>query len=453
MIKGIIFDLDGTIIDSMQIWSRIDENFLKNHNIEYTEDISHTVKKMTIQESSEFFVEKFSLDMTWQEVSKEIEDMVKLEYYEKIPLKNNVIKLLDYLDKKNIPYGIATATYPDLANAVLKRHNILNRFKFVLTQKEVPAGKNSPDIYLEAMKRLKIDKTGDCMVVEDSLHCVETAENAGFLTVAVKDDFSFKDFDKIDKTADIFVDDIYKITEYLQFEGLSYEPLNQEIFVCKTHNHRFGTDAFLLADFARVNRKQKICDLGTGCGIIPLIWQKKNQPFEIYAVDIQKEAILQLNLGIKRSNITSNIKPILCDIKDLWESAPLNTLDVVTCNPPYKADNSGIQSVIDSQRIARHEILCTIDDICRAAFRLLKEGGNFCLCNRPERLADVIYSLKKNNLEPKRLRFVAKNSHSKPWLFLIEAKKCAKPFLEVMPTLCVYDENNQYTDEMKKIYN
>ena len=123
----------------------------------------------------------------------------------------------------------------------------------------------------------------------------------------------------------------------------------------------------------------------------------------------------------------------------------------MTCNPPYKAQSAGIESAMTAQRIARHEILCNIGDVCRAANQLLKFGGRLCICNRPERLADVVAAMQQNGIEPKRLRFVAKNPESAPWLFLMEGRKGGKPFLSVLPQLHVR-EGSGYTEEMRRLY-
>ena len=109
----------------------------------------------------------------------------------------------------------------------------------------------------------------------------------------------------------------------------------------------------------------------------------------------------------------------------------------MTCNPPYKASGAGIESGIDSERIARHEIKCDIRSVCAAAARLLRFGGRVCLCQRPERLADVLCAMREYGLEPKRLRMVAKNAESAPWLFLVEGKKGSKPFLQVLAPLLI----------------
>lgn len=229
-----------------------------------------------------------------------------------------------------------------------------------------------------------------------------------------------------------------------------YEKLTDKIYVCASSDHRFGTDAFLLAHFSEYRQKDKACDLGTGCGIIPLIMQKSRPPQVTYAVDIQEGAIEQLKFGIERSE-TAGIIPICADLKELWDEAPLGQLDLVTCNPPYKAANAGFESVITAQKIARHEIMCNIDDVCAAAEKLLKYGGRLCVCNRPERLSDVIFAMKNHNIEPKRLRFVSKNPEEAPWLFLIEGKKGSKPFMRVEPQLYIRTQEG-FSEELQKIY-
>lgn len=235
------------------------------------------------------------------------------------------------------------------------------------------------------------------------------------------------------------------MTEY------KFEKLNNDIYVCASSEHRFGTDAFLLTYFSNYRQKDKACDLGTGCGIIPLIMQRHRPPQITYAVDIQENAIEQLKLGIEKSNVTG-IVPICADLKELWKDAPLGQLDLVTCNPPYKAANAGFESSLTAQKIARHEILCNIYDVCKAAEKLLKFGGRLCICNRPERLSDVIHAMKCSNIEPKRIRFVSKNPDEAPWLFLIEGKKGSKPFMQAEPQLYIRSDTG-FSDELQMIYN
>ena len=212
-----------------------------------------------------------------------------------------------------------------------------------------------------------------------------------------------------------------------------FEKLSEKISICVSREHGFGTDAFLLANFSEYKLNDTACDLGI-----------------TYALDIQPLAIEQLRISLDKNKIDSII-PICADLKVLWDGAPLGQFSLVTCNPPYKAAKAGIESNLDAHKIARHEILCNIDDVCRAAAKLLKFGGRLCLCNRPERLSDVISAMKNNGIEPKRLRFVSKNPDTAPWLFLIEGKKGSKPFMKVLPQLYVWNESG-YSEEMEKIY-
>ncbi len=222
----------------------------------------------------------------------------------------------------------------------------------------------------------------------------------------------------------------------------SSEMISDGLTVCTSEQHRFGTDAVLLTEFSGYRRKDRICDLGTGCGIIPMLMQREDPPQEIYGVDIQPEAIAQFRQSIAESTaVISQMHPICADLRQLWEQAPLGKLHLVTCNPPYKAYQAGMESQTTAQKIARHEILCNIGDVCGAAKKLLQFGGRLCVCNRPERLADVIVAMRENGIEPKRLQFVAKSSAAAPWLFLLEGRSGGKPFLNVLPTRIVSDGN------------
>ncbi len=228
--------------------------------------------------------------------------------------------------------------------------------------------------------------------------------------------------------------------------SLEYENLAEGLYVCRSDVHTFGTDAFLLTGFSRYHQKDRVCDLGTGCGIIPLLMQRSRPPKEIFAVDIQPEAIEQLQLGLAKCTHSPVIHPICADLCELWEGAPIHQLDLVTCNPPYKANGAGILSEQTAHQIARHEVACGIDDICEAASKLLKFHGRFCLCCRPERLADVVCAMRAHQIEPKRLRMVSKTPQSEPWLFLMEGMKNAKSFLRIEPPLFVRDGNDMTSE-------
>ncbi|MCM1165801.1 MAG: methyltransferase [Lachnospiraceae bacterium] len=219
-----------------------------------------------------------------------------------------------------------------------------------------------------------------------------------------------------------------------------------------SEDHRFGTDAFLLAHYANVHKNDVVCDLCTGCGIIPLIFCKGIPPKLIYAVDIQSEAISLLRKTADENGLQSVIKPIECDLRNIPQSVlTYGTVDVVTVNPPYMPSNSGLEKVSRAQAIARHELMCNIEDVCAAAGRLLKYGGLLKMCHRPERLGDVICAMRSSKIEPKAVTFVCNGVNEKPWLFLISGKKGANHGMTVEKPLILM-ENGVYTEEYEKLY-
>jgi tRNA1(Val) A37 N6-methylase TrmN6 len=238
---------------------------------------------------------------------------------------------------------------------------------------------------------------------------------------------------------------------------MHFEPLGRGIEVCVNDLHRFNTDTILLAHFAAPKKDERIVELGSGCGTIPLLIVRDSEPRVIHAVEIQEEAVGLLKKGIlqnlnKGIEDVRRIRPVPGDIRQIKKLLPAGESDLVICNPPYKQAGAGIENPDGQKRIARHEAECTLDDICDAARWLLRFGGRFVMCQRPERLADVIVALRAHDLEPKRLRMVQGRLEKAPKLFLIEAKRGAKPgYMDVMPALIVEDENG-FTSEMNAIY-
>ena len=223
-----------------------------------------------------------------------------------------------------------------------------------------------------------------------------------------------------------------------------------KIFI--SEDHRFGTDAFLLAHYANVHKNDIVCDLCTGCGIIPLIFCKNVMPRKVYAVEIQNEAVELLRRSAAE-NALENVVPVLCDLRDIPQSLiKYESVDIVTANPPYMVGGSGYEKLSQAQAIARHELMCGIDDVCVAANRLLKYGGLLKMCNRPERLADVIFAMRMNKIEPKSVTFVFNDITDKPWLFLISGKKGANPGMTVEKPLVLLNEDKSYTEEYNKLY-
>ncbi len=220
-----------------------------------------------------------------------------------------------------------------------------------------------------------------------------------------------------------------------------------------SEDHRFGTDAFLLAYYAGVRHDSIVCDLCTGCGIVPLIFCKNAKPHLIYAVDIQDEAISLLQRTVEENHLENVIQPILHDLKDVPQSLiTYETVDIVTANPPYMVSGSGSEKQSRAQAIARHELLCNVDDVCRTAGKLLKYGGLLKMCHRPERLSDVMAAMRKNKIEPKGLTFVHNSINDKPWLFLISGKKGAASGMVVEKPMILRNDDKSYTEEYSRIY-
>ncbi len=185
-IKGAILDLDGTLLDSMNVWHNIDIELLEMYNISPPENISEIVKKMTIDDFSHYFVREFLLPVTPDEIREQIEQMAAEQYVSVLPLKDGAEQFLEGLDKLGISYGIATATYPKLARAALDRLGLTSRIQFLITEEELGVGKTEPLIYYEGAKQLGLGKR-QILVAEDALHSVLTAKKAGFFTAGVYD--------------------------------------------------------------------------------------------------------------------------------------------------------------------------------------------------------------------------------------------------------------------------
>lgn len=230
----------------------------------------------------------------------------------------------------------------------------------------------------------------------------------------------------------------------------SIENLGKGISLIVTENHGFGTDALLLADFASPKRNDMVMDLGTGCGIIPMLFRRNGVTAHIYGMDIQENAYKQFKRSVEINN-TENVIPVHGDLRNLPDSLPKGRFRLVTMNPPYKPVNTGIISESDSDKLARHETACTTEDLVTAASALLTYGGRLCICQRPERLADVMAAFRAGGIEPKRLRFVSKRPDTRPWLFLLEGKLGGKPFLQVEPPLFIQKENGENSDELVRI--
>lgn len=231
------------------------------------------------------------------------------------------------------------------------------------------------------------------------------------------------------------------------------EPLGNGISIYVSDSYRFSTDTILLADFSKMDGHKNCAELGTGCGTIPLLWCRHNKNLKITAVEIQENACALAQKSVDLNQLSNSIKIINADLKNLKGIVPFGYYDLVACNPPYKINGGGIVNPQSSKHIARHEAECTLDDICTAASKLLQFGGKFCICQRPERLADVMESMRKSGIEPKTLRMVQQRTTKAPKLFLLEGRRGGKRgFLNVLPALLIEDENGNFSSEMMQIY-
>ena len=216
----------------------------------------------------------------------------------------------------------------------------------------------------------------------------------------------------------------------------------------------FGIDAVLLSDFAKnMKRADKIIDLCSGNGVVALLLTEKIKNFQkIYEVEVQEEVAEMAKRSIELNGLEEKITVINKNLKDLKEEFESGTIDAITVNPPYKAKGSGIINEENALTIARHEVLCTIEDIIKESARLLKSGGNFYMVHRPFRLAEIFSKMVEYKIEPKRMRLVHPYVDKEPNMVLIEGYKGGKSRLTVEKPLIVYKEPNVYTEEIYQIY-
>lgn len=214
----------------------------------------------------------------------------------------------------------------------------------------------------------------------------------------------------------------------------------------------FGVDAVLLSDFAHVKEDERALDLGTGTGIIPILLEAKTKGKQFVGLEIQEESADMARRSVEYNNLQEKIEIVTGDIKEASQIFKLASFDVVTTNPPYMNHNHGLVNPNLPKAIARHELLCTLEDVIRESTKVLKPGGRFYMVHRPSRLVEFMTTLTKYKLEPKRIRFIHSYVDSEPTMVLIEAVRNGKSMIKVEPPLIVYKEKNVYTDEIRKIY-
>ena len=229
----------------------------------------------------------------------------------------------------------------------------------------------------------------------------------------------------------------------LQIDGLKMYQ-NPEAFC-------FGTDAVVLSDFACVEKGERVLDLGTGNGIIPLLLSAKTEAAHITGIEIQEESAALAVKNVAYNSLEEKIDIICGDIRNMGKLFSPGDYQVITTNPPHIKRGSGLCTE-DAKGIARHEIRITLEELLEKAAKILIAKGRFYMVHRPERLAEIITEMKRVKIEPKKIRFVHSSANKKAILVLIEGRKEERSEMTVMPPLILLDEAGEYTAEAKRIY-
>lgn len=230
----------------------------------------------------------------------------------------------------------------------------------------------------------------------------------------------------------------------LQLKGLK--------LIQKKDGFKFGIDAVLLSDFANVKTRHRVMDLCTGTGIVPFLIYGKYNPKSVYGLEIQEDMIDMAKRSVKLNSLDEKLFFINEDLKNIGFLKTIEKFDVLTVNPPYKLNSSGILNPNDKLAIARHEVLCNLEDVISAARILLKDNGRMFMVHRPERLADIFMLMRKYKIEPKRVKMIHPKIDKAPNIVLVEGQRDGGAYLKWDPPLYVYDENGKYTKEIDLIY-
>ena len=215
---------------------------------------------------------------------------------------------------------------------------------------------------------------------------------------------------------------------------------------------RFGMDSVLLADFARARPRSRVCDLGTGSGILPLLLYGRSPDITCDAVEIQPDAAERAGRSMRLNGLEDKITVHNRDLKEARAFLPHAAFDLVICNPPYSPEKSSLASTRPALRTARQEVGCTLEDVAAAAAWLLRSRARFSLMLPAARLTDAFDTLRRHRLEPKRLRLVHANIQRPARLALMEAMLDVNPGLIIEPPLIIHDLDGTDTQELRRIY-
>lgn len=214
----------------------------------------------------------------------------------------------------------------------------------------------------------------------------------------------------------------------------------------------FGMDAVLLCGFAHARKEDTLLDLGTGTGIIPLLMEARYHCEHLTGLEIQEESADMARRSVAMNSLSERIDIVTGDIKEADSMFKSASFDCITCNPPYMIGQHGLTNPNEPKAIARHELLCTLEDVVRQAAKLLKPGGHFFLVHRPFRLPEIMTTMSQYRLEPKRMQLVYPYVDKEPNMVLLEATRGGKPRMTVEKPLIVYKNPGEYMPEIYDIY-
>ena len=214
----------------------------------------------------------------------------------------------------------------------------------------------------------------------------------------------------------------------------------------------FGMDAVLLTGFAQKAKGERLLDLGTGTGIIPILMEAKTEIAHLTGLEIQAESADMARRSVELNGLSDKITIVTGDLKEAGSLFEAASFDCITCNPPYMIGQHGLTNPEDAKAIARHEILCTFEDVARVTAKLVKTGGHFFLVHRPFRLAEIMTTLSQYKLEPKRMQLVYPYVDKEPNMVLLEAVRGGRPRMTVEKPLIIFEKPGVYMPELREKY-
>lgn len=236
-------------------------------------------------------------------------------------------------------------------------------------------------------------------------------------------------------------------------QGEHLDDLQNGFFIIQGQkSFRYGIDAVLLSGYAKVKPGERVLDLGTGTGILPILLAAKTPGRSFTGLEIQKESADMARRSVALNHLNDRISIVQGDIREAVSIFGAASFDVVVSNPPYMIGRHGLTNPDPAVAIARHEILCSFRDIAEQTSRILTDRGRFYLIHRPFRLAEIMCTLKEYRLEPKRMRLVYPFADKEPNMVLLEACKNGNPRIRVEKPLIVYERPGVYTREIREIY-